>query len=117
MVNLLQEFGVGAGVGAAAAAALAAPFVVLTASPGAVLADECKKQAPPPPPPSSRAYITNVSKPTLIADAGPSVAQASSADCPPRDAITVLQERNRIVIDGQRDLRETLRNLPPIPGS
>jgi hypothetical protein len=103
MSNVLQRFGAGA-------AALAAPFVVLTASPGA-LAEDCK-QAPPP----SRAYITDLSTPVLIADASPAVAQASPANCPPqRDAITVLQERNQRVIDGQEALTNKLRKLTP-PG-
>lgn len=57
--------------------------------------------------------------PVLVAEEKPpEAAQTPPANSPPpRDAITVLQERNRRVIDGQRDLRETLRNLPPIPGS
>lgn len=103
MSNVLKKFGAGA-------AALAAPFVVLTASPRA-LAEDCK-QAPPPP--SSRAY--DLSRPVLIADASPSVAQALPANCPPRDAITVLQERNRRVIDGQEALTNKFRKLPPPPG-
>ena len=118
MSNVLQRLGAGA-------AALAAPFVVLTASPGA-LAEDCK-QAPPPQssllsnPPSKRAYMTDVSKPVLIADANPpAVAQALQPNCTQPSqpsAATFLRNSMRAVQEGQRDLRETLRNLPPIPGS
>lgn len=101
-------------LGAFVATAAALPSL-LTANPGAALADGGCKQAPPPP--SSRAYITNVSKPVLIADVGPSVAQTPQPNCPPPDAVTLIQRQNQRVIDGQRDLRETLRDLPPIPGS
>ena len=94
-------------------AAAALPSL-LTANPGAALADGGCKQAPAPTPPSSRAY--DLSRPVLIADASPSVAQALPANCPPRDAITVLQERNRRVIDGQEALTNKFRKLPPPPG-
>ena len=33
-----------------------------------------------------------------------------------RDAITILQEQNQIVIDGQEALTNKFKNLPPIPG-
>jgi hypothetical protein len=102
MVNLLQR-----------GLATFAPLM-LVASPGAALAEDCK-QAPPPTPPSSRAYITDVSKHVLIADAGPSVAQASPANCPPRDAVTAIQRQNQRVIDGQEALTNKLRKLTP-PG-
>jgi hypothetical protein len=94
MSNVLKKFGAGA-------AALAAPFVVLTASPRA-LAEDCK-QAPPPP--SSRAsYVTDLSKPFLIADASSVVAQASPADCspPPRTAVDVIYDKELRIQDTLR---------------
>jgi hypothetical protein len=88
--------------------AVAAPFM-LTANAGA-LPDECKKA--PAPLDSNRATLIDLSStrtPVLIAQAQP--------DCPPRDAITVLQERNQRVIDGQRRSAERFKSRPPVPGS
>jgi hypothetical protein len=106
MVNFAQI-----GTTAAAAVAAVAPFII-AASPAGALADECKK-APAP----SRAYITDLSTPVLIADASPAVAQAQPNCPPPDDAVTIVQRQNQRIIDAKRDLRETLRNRPPIPGS
>jgi hypothetical protein len=93
MSSVLKKFGAGA-------AALAAPFL-FTANAGA-LADDCK-QAPPPP--SSRAsYVTDLSKPFLIADASSLVAQASPADCspPPRNAVDVIYDKELRIQDTLR---------------
>jgi|LakMenEpi03Aug12_release.lakeMendotaPanAssembly.Ray.scaffolds.fasta_scaffold13328_12 hypothetical protein len=106
MSNVLKKFGAGA-------AALAAPFVVLTASPRA-LAEDCK-QAPPPP--SSRAY--DLSKPVLIADAGPSVAQAQQPNCTQPSqpsAATFMRNRVQAVQQGLDDWDKKRRSLPSVPG-
>jgi hypothetical protein len=56
--------------------------------------------------------------PVLVVEAQPPAAAQTPPNPPqPRDAITVLQERHQRVIDGLKDWREKLRNLPPIPGS
>lgn len=54
----------------------------------------------------------------LVAEENPPEAtQTTQPSPPPRDAITVLQERHQRVIDGQRDSAEKWRNRPPIPGN
>lgn len=58
MVNMLQRFGAGAAAAAVAAA--------VAASPGAVLAGDCKQASPPP---SSRACITDLSQPVVVSQA------------------------------------------------
>jgi hypothetical protein len=101
-------------LGAFVATAAALPSL-LTANPGAALAEDCK-QAPAPP--SSRAYITNVSKqPVLIAYAGPSVAQAQEPNCPPRDGVDVFLDSQRRLRNGLIKEAERFRDLPPVPGS
>jgi hypothetical protein len=69
--------------------------------------------------PSSQGISQFLSRPpVLVVEAKPPAAAQTPPNPPqPRDAITVLQERNQRVINGQKDLTETLRNLPPIPGS
>jgi hypothetical protein len=115
-----------------------AAAVAVAASPGAVSAEEFKKTPgyPPPDQPTlptnptpGRAEIAGLSRrgdwdldlsspPVLIADANTSVAQTQPANCPtPDDAVTIVQRQNQRIIDAKRDLRETLRNRPPIPGS
>jgi hypothetical protein len=113
--------------------AVAAPFM-LTANPGAALAEECK-QAPAAAPaqssllsnPSQRRaagvasrdwnLINLSSPPVLVADASRAVAQAQPNCPPPDDAVTIVQRQNQRIIDAKRALRETLRNRSPIPGS
>jgi|688.fasta_scaffold320963_1 hypothetical protein len=99
MVNFAQ-------IGTTAAAALA-PFM-LTANAGA-LADECKKA--PAPLDSNRPALIDLSRRTPVL-----IAQAQPANCPPRDAITVLQERGQRVIDGLEAWDQKRRSLPPVPG-
>lgn len=56
--------------------------------------------------------------PVLVVEAQPPAAAQTPPNPPqPRDAITVLQERHQRVIDGLKEWREKLKNLPPIPGS
>jgi hypothetical protein len=123
MVNFPQ-------IGTAAAAALA-PFM-LTANAGA-LADECKKA--PAAAPAQSSLLSNPSQrragvasrdwdlinlsspPVLIADAGPAVAQAQPANCPPRDGVDAFLDSQRRLRNGLREEAERLRSLPPVPGS
>ena len=57
--------------------------------------------------------------PVLVAETKPPEAdQTPPANSPPpRDAITVLQERNQRVIDGLQRSRQKWQKLPPPPGS
>jgi hypothetical protein len=53
----------------------------------------------------------------LVAEENPPVAtQTTQPSPPPRDAITVLQERNQRVIDGLEAWDQKRRSLPPVPG-
>jgi hypothetical protein len=91
---------------------------------GAALAEECK-QAPAPSaqssllrnPPQNRADIADLSRPVLIADASPAVAQAQQANClPPRSALDAIREQGRIIREGQRRLTDDFNRLPTPPG-
>ncbi len=54
----------------------------------------------------------------LVAVENPPVAtQTTQPSPPPRDAITVLQERGQRVIDGLEAWDQKRRSLPPVPGN
>lgn len=108
--------------GFATAAAAVAPLM-LTANAGA-LADECKKAPAAAPAQSSLlsnpspniAYITDLSKPVLIADANPSVAQTQPANCPPpRTIVDAIYEQGQVVRAGQRRLTDKVKQFS-VPG-
>ena len=57
--------------------------------------------------------------PVLVAEAQPPAAAQTPLDPPqpPRTAIDLIREQGQIVKEGQKDLTETFRNLPPVPGN
>jgi hypothetical protein len=56
--------------------------------------------------------------PVFVAEAQPPAAAQTPPNPPqPDDAVTIIQRQNQRIIDAKRDLRETLRSRPPIPGS
>ena len=107
MLNKLLPRGFAAGV-----AALAAPFMFsVSLEPG--LAGECK-QVPPP----NRAYSDDLSQPPVLSSqARPSAAQASRANCPPRDGVDVLLDSQRELYRGLIEGAERARRLrEQVPG-